>query len=279
MVDRSIVVQQFELHVFELAYVLSLMGVESVATLPDAVLFPPDPKLRQKILREGEKRLTAQGLMTPGEQAGQANYNDDLLSLTAAVADPRLTILTRRETDQGRRSHATLFFNQVEVVELIQSERDRFSLRRIRDAAEAFQQVRKMIGVAPRVGVVCPAAEVGIATFEGVRQRIKEKNPQGAAGDLVEAGMPAEAAALFIAALATPEQRGVVSVLKHAAQKVVDVRVLGFYLRDGGAWLTSVASEAAQQVRIESVDADTLVRRLVDRVSNLCATTTLGLAS
>ena len=279
MADRSIFVQQFELHVFELAYVLSLMGVESVATLPDAVLFPLDPKLRQKILREGEKRLTAQDLMTPDEQAGQANYNDALLSMAAAVADPRLTILTRRETDDGRRTHATLFFNQVEVVELIQAQRDRFRLRRLRDAAEAFQQVRKMIGVAPSTACVCPAAEVGITTFEGVRQHIKEKDAQAAAGDLVEAGMSAEAAGHFVAALAAPQRRGVVSILKHVAQKVVDVRVLGFYLRDGGTWLTSVASDAAQQVRIESVDAEAMVRRLVDRVGNLCTTTALSVGS
>ena len=58
---------------------------------------------------------------------------------------------------------------------------------------------------------------------------------------------------------------------KHVAQKVTDVRVLGFYLGDSGTWLTSVVTESANRVRVEAVDTDGFIRRLVDRVASVCA--------
>ena len=269
LADRRIDAQQFELHVFELAYILSLMGVESVPTLPDSVFFPADPALRKKVLGEGEKRLIADGLIVPAETPGEAAYNDPLLSAVAAVADPRFTILTRRETREGKRADATIFFNNVEIVEMTQVQKQTFRLRRLTDSATAFQQVRKLLGVAPQVKHEKAVADLRIEAFESVRRCVKEKDEPQATRELVEAGLAEDAAAELVSALATPDHKGVVSVLKHVAQKVTDVRVLGFYLRDGGAWITSVVSESARQVRIEAVDANGFIHRLIDRVATI----------
>ncbi|MDC0935909.1 hypothetical protein OAS39_06460 [Pirellulales bacterium] len=271
LADRRIDAQQFELHVFELAYVLSLMGVESVATLPDSVFFPADPALRKKVLGEGEKRLIADGLIVPGDVPGEASYNDELLSTVAAVADPRFTILTRRETREGKRADATIFFNNVEIVEMTQVQRQVFRLRRLTDSAAAFQQVRKLLGVSASLKHENAAAELRIEAFESVRRRVKEKDESQAQQELVEAGLAADAADELVAALSTPDRKGVVSVLKHVAQKVADVRVMGFYLRDGSTWITSVVSESTREVRVEAVDANSFVHRLVDRVASICA--------
>jgi hypothetical protein len=46
---------------------------------------------------------------------------------------------------------------------------------------------------------------------------------------------------------------------------------LGFYLGESGAWITSVANEAAQRVRIEAVGSEGFLERLVDRISSVCA--------
>lgn len=270
LADRRTARREFELHVFELAYLLSVMGVESVATLPDSVLFPPDPKLRKKVLGHGEKRLIEAGLLVPGQHPGEADYNDDLMSAMAAVGDPRFTILTRRETSGGQRADATIYFNNVEVVEMTQVERQIFRLRRLADATEAFHQVRKLLGVTPRIKHSGALAELRIEAFESARQRIKEKELQLACDGFVEAGLEESAARDLVAALAAPQRKGVVSVLKHVAKKVTDVRVLGFYLLDGGTWLTSVVSESARQVRVEAVDTEGFICRLVDRVASVC---------
>jgi hypothetical protein len=264
-------VSEFKLHVFELAYVLSLMRVESVVALPDGVLFPKDPKIRKKVLAEGEKRLIASGRAIPAKAHGQAAYNEDLLSMAAAVADPRFTILTRRQTVQGERTDATTFFNNVEVVEITQTDRQTFRLRRLPNATNAFQQIRKLLGVTPSPRHAGALVELRIKAFERVRRHIAAAEAAEAVAILVDAGLPLDAAGDLVAALETPQRKGVVSVLKHVAQKVVDVRVLGFYLGDGGTWLTSVVSESANRVRMEAVDVDGFICRLVDRVASVSA--------
>ena len=264
-----IAVNEFELHVFELAFVLSLMRVESVAALPDAVLFPQDVKLRKKVLAEGEKRLLANGWHAPNAQPGSAEVNEDLLSLIAALADPAFTILTRRQTAEGQRSDATIHLNNVEIVEVTQTDRQVFRLRRLKDARSAFQQVRKMLGVTPLHKHADFKTELAIEAFEQVRQYVAAEEQHSAVATLVEAGVSPAAADDLIAALATPSRKGVVSVLKHEAQKVTDVRVMGFYLHDGATWITSVAGDSTRRVLLEAVDTDGFICRLVDRVASL----------
>ena len=261
-------VKECELHAFELAYLLSIVGVDSVSGLPNAVLFPGDPQVRTKVLREGEKKLIANGWLIPQGKQGGA-YNDKLLSMTAAVADPRLSLLTRRESPHGDRADAIIYFNNVQVVEVTQSERQVFRLREVKNAAEAFQRVRKMLGVTPQPRHANTTVELRIEVFEKVRQHIQARNIDEAVDELVEVEMARDAAEDFVAAMATPERKGTVSILKHVAHKVTDVRVLGYYLCKGGAWITSVVAQSSNLVRIEGVDTNGFIRRLVDRVAGI----------
>ena len=151
LLNPGATVNEYELHVFELAYVMSLMGVDSVSGLPSAIIFPPDPKVRKKVLEEGQKRLIANGRLTP--VGGQGKYDERLLSMAAAVADPRFSILTRRETSQGERFDATIYFNNVEAVEVVQTDKQEFRLRRLADCARG-------ISASPQNGGRHSAAEV-----------------------------------------------------------------------------------------------------------------------
>lgn len=270
LLNPGVTVKEYELHVFELAYVMSLMGVESVSGLPSAIIFPPDPKVRKKVLDEGQKRLIANGWLTPVGHQGK--YDEALLSMAAAVADPRFSILTRRETSRGERFDATIYFNNVEAVEVVQTDKQEFRLRRLADAPEAFQQVRKMVGVSPRSRFCGATVELPIESFDTVRRHAAKKESSEAISELTEKGMAFDAADDLTKAMIFPERKGIVSVLKHTMQKVTDVRVMGFYINESSVWVTSVASEAAQQVRIEGVDSTGFVTRLVDRVASVCAT-------
>lgn len=262
---------QVELHVFELAYLMALMQVKTVAALPDAVLFPKDPKVRSKMHSEGEKLLREGGWLAPNNGAAGDACDETLLSMAAAIADPRFTILTRRETPGGGRADATIYFNKVEIVEVTQIERQVFRLRRLADAPEAFQQVRKMLDVPARPLHAGGTASLRIETFQQVRRQAADGLTEEAAELMIEAGLSPEAAQDLLAALAAPQRKGIVSVLKHVAQKVTDVRVLGYYFRDSAAWLTTVGDERSQQVLVEAVDIEAFVRRLIDRVANVCA--------
>jgi hypothetical protein len=268
LLNPGATVKEYELHVFELAYVMSLMGVESVSGLPSAIIFPPDAKVRKKVLAEGQKRLIANGWLTP--MGGQGQYDETLLSMAAAVADPRFSILTRRETSQGERFDATIYFNNVEAVEVVQTDKQEFCLRRLADASEAFQQVRKMVGVTPRTLLCGATVELRIESFDKIRRQAAKKESSDVVSELVESGLASEAAEDLAKAMIGPERKGIVSILKHTMQKVTDVRVMGFYLNDSGAWITSIASETTQQVRIEAVDSVGFVTRLVDRVASVC---------
>jgi hypothetical protein len=268
LLNPGATVKEFELHVFELAYVMSLMGVDSVAGLPSSVIFPQDAKIRKKVLEEGQRRLVANGWLTPVEGKGQ--YDNDLLSMCAAVADPRFSILTRRGNAQGERFDATIYFNNVEAVEVVQTDKQEFRLRRSRDAAAAFQQVRKMVGIPPRPKFAGVMIELRVESFDSVRRHAAKQESFEAVSELMESGMALDAAEDLLRALSTPLHKGIVSILKHTSQKVTDVRVLGFYVGDSGAWITSVASDAAQRVRIEAVNAEEFLERLVDRVGSVC---------
>jgi hypothetical protein len=267
LLNPGATVNEYELHVFELAYVMSLMGVESISGLPSAIIFPSDAKVRKKVLSEGQKRLIANGWLTP--VGGQGQYDERLLSMAAAVADPRFSILTRRETSQGERFDATIYFNNVEVVEVVQTDKQEFRLRRLLDAPEAFQQIRKMAGITPRPRFCGTIVELRIESFDKVRRHAGKMESFEAVSELMEAGLAVDAAEDLVKAFTQPASKGIVSILKHTVQKVTDVRVMGYYLGDGGAWITSVASDVAQRVRIESVDSTGFVKRLVDRVASV----------
>ena len=127
-----------------------------------------------------------------------------------------------------------------------------------------------MVGVTPRPRFCGTAVELRIEAFDKVRRHVAKKEPAEAVSELTGAGMADESAEDLAQAMTYPERKGIVTVLKHTVQKVTDVRVMGFYLNESGAWITSVASEAAQQVRIESVDSAGFVTRLVDRVASVC---------
>lgn len=263
-------VDRFELQVFELAYLLSLMGVETVVGLPDAVLFPKDSNVRKKVLRSGETRLIENGYLTPSPPHG-ATYNDDLLSMAAAIADPRIVIIARRETCSGQRADALIYANNVEVVELVQTERQVFRLRRFSELSDAFQQIRKMLGIPARSRNAGVIAELRIGTFEQIRKLIAHHEINDAVMDLTAAGLSNEWAAQLSQTLAQPDRKGTVSVLKLAAQKVSTVRVIGFYHRDGETWITSVVDDSTQLVRAEGVDSQGFLCRLVDRVASVSA--------
>jgi hypothetical protein len=269
LLNPGVTVNEYELHVFELAYVMSLMGVNSVSGLPSAIIFPADPKIRQKVLNEGQKRLIENGWLTP--VGSQGKYDETLLSMAAAVADPRFSILTRRETAEGERFDAMIYFNNVEAVEVVQTDKQEFRLRRLADAPEAFQQVRKMVGVTPRPKFCSTTIELPIESFDAIRRHAAKKDSSEVASELTAAGLPTMAADDLSRAMSFPQRKGTVSVLKHTMKKVTDVRVMGFYLSENGAWITSVASDAAQRVRIESVDSAGFVTRLVDRVASACS--------
>lgn len=261
-------VNEFELQVFELAYLLSFMGVETVVGLPDAVLFPKDSNLRKKVLRAGENSLVEKGYLVPTPPRGAA-YNDDLLSMTAAIADPRIVIVARRETCGGERANALIFANNVEVVELIQTDRQIFRLRRFSELSEAFQQIRKMLGVPARSRNAGVVAELRIEAFEQIRKLIANHEVGDAVTNLTAAGLSEEWATRFSQTLEQPDRKGTVSVLKLTSQKVSAVRVIGFYHRDGETWITSVVNEAAHLVRTEGVDSEGFLCRLVDRVASV----------
>jgi hypothetical protein len=262
-------VNEFQLHVFELTYLLSLMRVESVAALPNTVLFPPDAKIRRKVMQDGEKRLIEAGHITPGAVAGTATYNEALLSLVAAIADPQLTILTRRQGDAAERADATIFMTNVEAVEVTQTERHAFRLRQLKDGFDAFQHVRKMVGVTPSPVPPPGATELRIRIFEQVRAAIADNDATQAEQLLADEGVEPVWAHHLVLALAKPQRKGVVSILKHAGQKVTDVRVMGFYQAPTATWLTSVVAQSADLVRIEVVDTELFVSRLVERVASL----------
>ncbi len=243
------------------------MRVDSVAALPNTVLFPPDANVRQKVLAEGQRRLIDSGLIVP-DGRGNANYDNALLSMTAAVADPRLIILARRESLEGGRYEATLFLNNVEIVEVIRIDKHVYRLTRIRDVPTALQGVRKMLGLPARSSVEPLPIEVRVNVFEQVRQLVAAKNPEGAVQTLIDAQTPPEVAAGFVAALAKPTGKSMVSILRTVSQKVVDVRVLGCYLNRHAAWITTVITKPQERVVIEAADGKKFLSRLTDRVAS-----------
>jgi hypothetical protein len=190
------------------------------------------------------------------------------MSMCAAVADPRLVILTRRETIGGERADATIYFNNVEIVEVTQVDRHAFRLRRLVDATTAFHSVRKMLAFPPEPSERHPLAEVRVEVFEQVRRNLASKQPEAALQLLIEAGVQEAVAIRFSTALGTPRRKAVVSVLQVVAQKVVDVRVLGCYFDDETAWVTSVVTKPHNRVCIEAAGANGFLGRLMDRVAS-----------
>ncbi|MEN1679684.1 MAG: hypothetical protein AAGJ46_08825 [Planctomycetota bacterium] len=259
-------VRQFQLHVFELAYLLSLMRVESVAALPDAVLFPPDPDLRRKALAQGQKRLIDAGLLGENE-TGEGEYDSTLLALAAAIADPRCTVLTRLQTPDGKRVHSTTYLNRVHAVEVTQTGKQEFRVAALDGVADAVQRCRKAMGVPPLAAYEGATAEAPIHEFQAARAALAEGDTCTPVATFTQAGLPRDAAESFAAALATPETKGLVSVLKHAGGQVVGVRVLGLQRFEGASWLTMTRENGTAKVIVQAIDTDGFAGRLGQRIA------------
>lgn len=262
----AVAVRQFQLHVFELAYLMSLMRVETVAAMPDAVLFPPDPDVRRKAMAEGQKRLIEAGLLTQNG-AGGGDYDGTLLAVSAAIADPRCTVLTRLQTPNGQRRHLTTYLNRVCAVEVTQTGKQEFRVTELAGLPDAMQRCRKAMGVPPLAAHDGASAEVPVSQFQAARAALAEGDTCTPVATFTQAGLPRAAAESLTAALSTPETKGLVSVLKHGGGKVVGVRVLGLQRHDGAAWLTTTRETGAASVVAEAIDTEGFLRRLGERIA------------
>lgn len=78
----------------ELAFLLSLTGVQQIVGLEQAVLFPPDQAERDRLLLAGRDSLTARGVLRHDPETSSTNLDLATTALITAVAAPDAVITT-----------------------------------------------------------------------------------------------------------------------------------------------------------------------------------------
>jgi len=248
-------------HPFELSYLLGMMRVESVAGIPDAVLFPAKPELRAKVAAEGLRRLSARRMILPlPEEPGRAVYEEGLLQMAAALADPRMVIIVQRTLADGPR-FASLFLTNTLALELVQVAKDSFQITPLADATAAFQRIRFSLDI-PAFAPPLPPAHLERKDLASIRKPDIEK----AAALLPD--WPEDDILSLHRALSTPPE-STVTLLRRRNMRFSDVRAIAVHRDKEAAWLTIPPIEDSAPLEIFPADTPTFIASLLRLFASL----------
>jgi hypothetical protein len=248
-------------HPFELSYLLGMMRAESVAGIPDAVLFPAKPELRAKVAAEGLRRLSARKLILPlPDEPGRAVYEEGLLQMAAALADPRLVIIVHVDTPDGPR-FASVFLTNTLALELVQVSKDSFQVTRLMDVTAAFQQIRYTLDI-PAFAPKRPSAKLDRPALLALRTMEMEQ----AAAHFPE--WPEEELQGLLKALSAGPQSSV-TLLRRRNQRFSDVRAMAVYRDNEAAWLSIPPTNDKDPLEILPADTPTFIASLLTLFASL----------
>lgn len=253
----------FQFHPFELSYLMGLMRADSVAGLPDEVLFPSDQGLREKVFQQGLQRLKKRNLIQPvPEEPGRAVYAEPVLRMAATLADPRVVILVERQGEAGRQA-ATVFLSNADVVELTQVRKDGFRLVQLADAVTALHRIRRMLSIP----VFAPEGAGNIPVDRGDFERWRGGDADYAPSQFP--GWPEACVRGFLDAVAAGPPHGTVTLLRRLNQRFASVRMAAVYRRGLQAWLTVPDAEFASRLNVQPVDLPGFVQAQMRLLASL----------
>jgi len=260
-VPVSCIMDSVLFHPFELSYLLGMMRAESVAGIPDAVLFPAKPELRAKVAAEGLRRLSARKLILPlPDEPGRAVYEEGLLQMAAALADPRLVIIVHLNAPDGPR-FASVFLTNTLALELVQVSKDSFQITRMLDATAAFQQIRCSLDI-PAFAPKRAAAKLNRPTLLALR----EMDPKKAAEHFPE--WPEEEVQGLLRALSAGPQ-STVTLLRRRNLRFSDVRAIAVHRDNDAAWLSVPPTDDTGPLEILPADTTTFITSLLTLFASL----------
>lgn len=175
----------------EMAFLLSLTGVQSLIGLEDNGLFPSDPDKWQALFLQGRAQLERRGWLSQPAGSVQTQINDDLLATISTVAAPRSVIVTTLD-QAGEPARSVTHYLAKRVVEA-SFDGVRYHLAALASPEVMFARLAATL----ELPVKSPPWEEFVLSKERARQAAADPLPE----HLLQLGVPAASTQPFARAL------------------------------------------------------------------------------
>ena len=186
----------------ELAFLLSLVGAQTLEGLEHEALFPENATARERLFLHGRSELQRDEWLIQVSGTTQYDLNDQLVAVIAAMAAPQVVLVTTLDTPGQPRQSVTHFVSNV-VVEAV-FDGDRYMVTGLQSTEVLLARLANTIGL--------PQKRLPLKSFELPAEKARQAVSEPRAERLLDLGVPAESTQALETALAGGRQRANVRV-------------------------------------------------------------------
>lgn len=237
----------------ELATLLDTVQALNVMGLEQARLFPSQADQRAELLRQGHAALQKRGQCGPDGQ-----FHPDLLRLAWIIGFPWLVMhLIHRDPQTFGPKPFLFYLSPQGMVELFLHKEGGYQLALLSDPAELLLYVLALLAP-PEHSASRPSLDLAQEAFFQCSSLALQGQHSQAQVILQQAGLPQTDAEALIQALARPEARAGLTLLKCADQTIVDARDLTLLTGSDTCWGVRQLIPGQPLLHIEAVNTQAL---------------------
>ena len=234
----------------EMAFLLSLTGIQSLIGLEDDGLFPSDPDKWQALFLQGRAELEGRGWLQQPAGSVQTQINEDLLATISTVAAPRSVLVTTLD-QAGQPAQSVTHYLAKRVVEA-SFDGARYHLAVLASPEVMFARLAATL----QLPVKSPPWDEFVLSKERARQAAADPLPE----HLLQLGVPAGSTQPFARALHS-ERRARMQIMRMSYGQVEASHQLNALLGDGQTdWFALPAQGAS--VRLMPASATGLAEQV-----------------
>lgn len=242
----------------EFAYLLATINAGQVVGVDAPDLFPTDAAEREALFAEGGRLLQAHGWLKPLENPSQFHLNENLLYLTAVIADPQFVVFTIRTQPDGSSRVLLHYLAEPDMVELSVTADQKYALSILPDRATLLARIQEMLELPPTPQVGEVQFTVEEPTFETIQDLAEVGQAEEASAMLKQLGVNGNTGESLVKALQTPEASSLVVVVRPRQGQIEAGRKASLFRSLDVVWLAKRVDAKSNTFSVETVQADTL---------------------
>ena len=212
----------------ELAFLLSLVDAQTLLGLEHEALFPESASARESLYLQGRSELEQDGWLSQVAGTERYDLNDPLVAVIAAMAAPRVIIVTTLDPPGQPRQSVTHYISTI-VVEAV-FDGHHYEVAGLRSTEIMLARLANTISL--------PQSSLPVEEFELSAEQARQIVAEPQIERLLKYGAPAAGARALTDVLQNVQKRASVHVMQvHFGQVTVVHRLQVLVSSKGSAWL------------------------------------------
>lgn len=239
----------------ELAYLFSLLNVESAVGVDADRLFPKKDKAKVKMFTAGYDALKAREWISKGETSGKDQLNNDLMRFVEVMARPRFAIITEVRSHPERPPKRIVHYVADHlIIEQAFLGRKGYRLTEVEDLTTALLRINRAIGIPDTNRVGDHNVTLNGPVFAKIKQLADAGDLKKALPALKKLKLDETAAQAALISMSRPRTSGTISILELRGQSIIDANALAYFIGEGGGWVALRPDIKKKSMMLRTID-------------------------